>query len=181
MFFPLAQLVQLCLYGITYFCTVLATEAVSSCSDLFAGGETELGHWSCRKTPDEAKPHEVVLCRGWMVGLGGILSNPSGYFSTVIHAQSSNMEQISRRRGCIFLVSHNLLLFVTIYSAIFLKHFLMVYFSAVLPMVVPIFNCQYDFLINLFATTFLRMNAENEGIKRGNVQKVFISSRLRHL
>lgn len=63
----------------------------------------------------------------------------------------------------------------------FLKHFLMVYFSAVLPMVVPIFNCQYDFLINLFATTFLRMNAENEGIKRGNVQKVFISSRLRHL
>jgi len=121
MFFPLAQLMQLCLYRITYFCTVLATEAVSSCSDLFAGGETELGHWSCRETPNEAKPHEAVLCRGWMAGLGSILSNPPGYFSAVIHAQSSNMEKISRRRGCIFLVSHNLLLFVTIYSVIFLK------------------------------------------------------------
>lgn len=119
MFFPLAQLVQLCLYRITYFCTVLATEAISSCSDLFAGGETEPGHWSCRETPNEAKPHEVVLCRGWMAGLGGILSNPLGYFSTVIHAQSSNVEQINRRRGCIFLVSHNLLLFLTIYGAIF--------------------------------------------------------------
>lgn len=45
------------------------------------------------------------------------------------------MEQINRRRGCIFLVSHNHLLFVTIYSAIFFQAlFFMVDFSAVLPM-----------------------------------------------
>lgn len=126
---------QLCLYSIAYFCTVLATEATSSCSDLFAGGETEPGHWSCRETPNEAKPHEVVLCRGWMVGLGGILSNPPGYFSTVIHAQSSNMEQINRRRRGMFLVSHNLLLFVAIYSAIFLSTVYDGRCTAVLPMV----------------------------------------------
>jgi len=76
---------------------------------------------AAEKTPNEAKPHEVVLCRGWMVGLGSILSNPPGYFSTVIHAQSTNMEQINSRRGHIFLVNHNLLLFVTISSTIFLK------------------------------------------------------------
>jgi len=92
MVFPLAQLVQLSLLRVTYFCTVLATEVISSCSDLFAGGETELRHWSCRGTPNEAKPHEVVLCRGWTAGLGSVLSNPLGYFSTVIHVQSTNME-----------------------------------------------------------------------------------------
>lgn len=86
-FFPLAQLAQLRWYRITYFCTVLATEAISSCSDLFAGGETELGHWSCRETHNEKKSHEVVLCRGWMAGLGSTLSSPPGYFSTATQAQ----------------------------------------------------------------------------------------------
>lgn len=148
---------QLCLYRITYFCTVLATEAISSCSDLFAGGETEPGHWSCRETPNEAKPHEVVLCRGWMAGLGGILSNPLGYFSTVIHAQSSNVEQINRRRGCIFLVSHNLLLFLTIYGAIFFFFWSAVFYGwFYCCMTHRISNCQYNFLMNLFATILFK-------------------------